>query len=649
MADGLSPDEVFELKSALQMLVAEMRDAANGTKDFARATGQRLAQEEEDIKLSRAKAAEEKRTSAAQKKVQSQLSEMEKSLKDFSVKQKLMTSMFGQQAGVYSAAFDGVVVRLKAVGKALGDGLKIITDGITAARASGLSAQAGAAAAIGSQLESIRSIFTFDPNTMFSPEEISKSVGDVNAALNGFSNGLAPSVESLTQFRTSLSGVGIIGQPTAETFQALAFVGATTTQEFNSLRAATGRQTISTSTLAGAINKNLTSVNVFGNSILKRALDFDRLGITLDSLTKGQESYVTSLDQQIDAVAQLGQLGTAIDFEKLTMLQEFGEPGQAQEYISSLINAEDLRSSSYRALLGQISGIDVQEILKIKGAGNFEKLENQVATNAKAQEDANNKLATLAQILKTLTENSFVKFSVSLLTSAASLVAFTVTALAQIRLLKTLGNVPPGTPGAPTAGGPTTTGGGAKPTTGAMVKGGAGTGAAVGVGAGIATASSTIMAGGSWKKALLMGVAPILGGVLGGVLGGAISAIPILVPFAPVIIPLFSSLGSTLATAVATKFADDMISMPGYGDRTLVTPSGNIALNNNDTVMAGTNLFNKGTLQAGSSNDSAPLLAKIDRLVSTIENASTTISVGGETQKVPRFQLVGVRSRNEVE
>lgn len=649
MADGLSPDEVFELKSALQMLVAEMRDAANGTKDFARATGQRLAQEEEDIKLSRAKAAEEKRTSAAQKKVQSQLSEMEKSLKDFSVKQKLMTSMFGQQAGVYSAAFDGMVVRLKAVGKALGDGLKIITDGITAARASGLSAQAGAAAAIGSQLESIRSIFTFDPNTMFSPEEISKSVGDVNAALNGFSNGLAPSVESLTQFRTSLSGVGIIGQPTAETFQALAFVGATTTQEFNSLRAATGRQTISTSTLAGAINKNLTSVNVFGNSILKRALDFDRLGITLDSLTKGQESYVTSLDQQIDAVAQLGQLGTAIDFEKLTMLQEFGEPGQAQEYISSLINAEDLRSSSYRALLGQISGIDVQEILKIKGAGNFEKLENQVATNAKAQEDANNKLATLAQILKTLTENSFVKFSVSLLTSAASLVAFTVTALAQIRLLKTLGNVPPGTPGAPTAGGPTTTGGGAKPTTGAMVKGGAGTGAAVGVGAGIATASSTIMAGGSWKKALLMGVAPILGGVLGGVLGGAISAIPILVPFAPVIIPLFSSLGSTLATAVATKFADDMISMPGYGDRTLVTPSGNIALNNNDTVMAGTNLFNKGTLQAGSSNDSAPLLAKIDRLVSTIENASTTISVGGETQKVPRFQLVGVRSRNEVE
>jgi hypothetical protein len=248
-----------------------------------------------------------------------------------------------------------------------------------------------------------------------------------------------------------------------------------------------------------------------------------------------------------------------------------------------------------------------------------------------------------------LLDNQWVKFIAGIVAATGSLALFVITALTQIKLLRTLGSIPPTTPGAPTAGGPITTGGGAKPTTGAMVKGGAGTGAAVGIGAGIATASSTIMAGGSWKKALLMGVAPILGGVLGGVLGGAISAIPLLTPFAGVIVPLFSGLGSTLATAVATKFADDMVSMPGYGDRTLVTPSGNIALNNNDTVMAGTNLFNKGTLQAGSSNDSGLLLAKIDRLVSTIENASTTISVGGQTQKVPRFQLVGVRSRNEME
>ena len=35
---------------------------------------------------------------------------------------------------------------------------------------------------------------------------------------------------------------------------------------------------------------------------------------------------------------------------------------------------------------------------------------------------------------------------------------------------------------------------------------------------------------------------------------------------------------------------DDMISPPGYGDRIISTPKGQIALNNQDTIVAGTNL-----------------------------------------------------------
>lgn len=40
--------------------------------------------------------------------------------------------------------------------------------------------------------------------------------------------------------------------------------------------------------------------------------------------------------------------------------------------------------------------------------------------------------------------------------------------------------------------------------------------------------------------------------------------------------------------AAKTETADDMV---GYGARTLITPQGNVALNNNDTVIAGTQLF----------------------------------------------------------
>jgi hypothetical protein len=54
------------------------------------------------------------------------------------------------------------------------------------------------------------------------------------------------------------------------------------------------------------------------------------------------------------------------------------------------------------------------------------------------------------------------------------------------------------------------------------------------------------------------------------------------------------------ATAMAT--ADDMIAPPGYGDRILSTPKGSVALNNNDTVVAGTNLGGGGNNEGKRTN-----------------------------------------------
>lgn len=107
---------------------------------------------------------------------------------------------------------------------------------------------------------------------------------------------------------------------------------------------------------------------------------------------------------------------------------------------------------------------------------------------------------------------------------------------------------------------------------------------------------------------------------------------------------------------------DDVISRPGYGERTLATPSGPIALNNKDTVVAyandmvssdaSTRILSLGTLARGA--ESSPtttdpvLIGKITDLITMLGNANTTIEVGGQTQKVNRMQLVGVYSRNEI-
>ena len=73
-----------------------------------------------------------------------------------------------------------------------------------------------------------------------------------------------------------------------------------------------------------------------------------------------------------------------------------------------------------------------------------------------------------------------------------------------------------------------------------------------------------------------------------------------------------------------TSSADDMV---GYGARTLSTPTGTVALNNNDTVIAGTNLFKgddvmsfpKGKLNLGGGSNS-----RLEDLMSTLIDVTKT-------------------------
>lgn len=64
------------------------------------------------------------------------------------------------------------------------------------------------------------------------------------------------------------------------------------------------------------------------------------------------------------------------------------------------------------------------------------------------------------------------------------------------------------------------------------------------------------------------------------------------IAFGPAGVPLGIAAGAAILGAVGTglAIADDMIAPAGYGDRILSTPKGSIALNNQDTIVAGTNL-----------------------------------------------------------
>lgn len=76
----------------------------------------------------------------------------------------------------------------------------------------------------------------------------------------------------------------------------------------------------------------------------------------------------------------------------------------------------------------------------------------------------------------------------------------------------------------------------------------------------------------------------------------------------------------TAASVIGT--ADDMIAPPGYGDRILSTPKGSIALNNQDSVVAGTNLGGGG---GNSMSETNALLNQILNKQGTVKMNATSV------------------------
>jgi hypothetical protein len=76
--------------------------------------------------------------------------------------------------------------------------------------------------------------------------------------------------------------------------------------------------------------------------------------------------------------------------------------------------------------------------------------------------------------------------------------------------------------------------------------------------------------------------------------------------------------GAVAAGIYALTTADDMI-QPGYGKRTIVGPEGSIALNDKDTIVAGTDLGGGGGGSSMSSVDLTPMISAINEVKAAVK------------------------------
>lgn len=504
MADDIKANDSFELRSAVQMLIAAMKDAANGTDQYSRAAAQTLALEEQ-----------EREQSQKNTKANKELETSTKKLKDTAT----------------------------ALGKEL---LNIANEGVKFGKAIGVSATKGvelelrSRVAIASQIKLLGSGFGDLTVTM---EQLKGAQQGFSDSFIGAREGMQISAKGSIELVQNLKkGFKSEFEPTAETFRMLTQMGMSTTSQFEAFRKSTGRASLSNNQLATLYNKNSLSFLLYGNSFSKAAVNAEKLGVNLASIQGAQEGLVTNLDGTIDTVAQINQLGGQIDFGNLVRIAEQEGPDALMAYVRATVPQNMMQSASTRSLFKQL-GISVEDYMKSgnKQVSAADALEKQMTEQAKTTKSLTGFFGTLGAMVSKM--SSLLGGSFGVLTVAAWSAA--------MALYKVAG------------------GGGL-----------AGLGGKLGMAAGI---------GGGVVAGTGLGVAmggTLLGSGIGSAIGTALGLLltPVLGPFGPM---LGGTIGGVVGGYLTKK--DDMMS--GYGKRTLLTPTGAVALNNQDTVIAGTNLF----------------------------------------------------------
>lgn len=544
---------------------------------------------------------------------------------------------------------------LKKVGSEL---TRIAEAGIRLGQSLGVSATQGVALEFKNRLNSIKSLGAFNANLVVTTEQLKGAQQGFADVFMGAREGMQISADGSRAFVQDLKkGFGSEFQPTAETFRMLTQMGMSTTTQFDAFRKSTGRASLSNQQLATLYGKNTLSFLLYGNSFGKAAVQAERLGVNLASVLAAQEGLVTNLDGTIDTVAQMNQLGANIDFGNLVRIAETEGPDALMAYVRRTVPEQMMQSASTRALFKQL-GISVEDYMKSgqKQVSAADQLEARMSEQADNTGKVNKGLDALGKVL-TWVSRGFIN-------GMAAFGGLTMAAFAAASSLAKLALAGPSTPGGlgASAAGPA---GAAAPalTRGARMAAGAGTGlkiggpmaAITGLMSGYAEYQQTGSLGAAFGKGIANAAGSIIGGILGGAIGGAFS-FGLAAPIGASVGALAGGMAGDWIYNTFFKKADDMMS-PGYGSRSLVTPTGVYALNNADDVIAGTKLFPKDALQfkttpsVGGTTDRATsdLVRKVDALISAMEKANMTIDINGSTQQVPRMSVktVQVLSRNE--
>jgi hypothetical protein len=311
----------------------------------------------------------------------------------------------------------------------------------------------------------------------------------------------------------------------------------------------------------------------FAQSFTRAAADAKKIGIDLNKVSQFGDSLINNFEGFLESTATLGAMGFNLDSNRLAQISETGSDADLYNELKSQLasTGKDITKlrRSERLELESVFGMTISDMQKMAGATP----DGDTKSPEELQAEGNGFLSQIAVGMDLMT-----KLLSAISTGVLALIAFNtgVAALA--------------------------TGGIAGSIAAALLP----------IAAGIATIAAVVafwkmgsseidkgkelyksgekgkgIAAGALGGGLMGGVAAAAGlaiaGVIAGMTGGL--AIPVIAGLAPAIMGGSMAAGAGLGGYSATK-GDDVVSQTGYGKRSLVTPSGVIALNNKDNIIA---------------------------------------------------------------
>jgi hypothetical protein len=304
----------------------------------------------------------------------------------------------------------------------------------------------------------------------------------------------------------------------------------------------------------------------FAQSFTRAAADAKKIGIDLTKVSQFGDNLINDFEGFLEGQAGLGAMGFNLDSNRLAQISETGSDADLFYELRSQLasTGKDITKlrRSERLELESAFGMSISEMQKLAG----ETPTGDTKSPEDLQVEANGLLNRLAVGIDLLTKS--LGGITNVLLTAIGINTF-ATAFATGGMAGTL---------LPIAAGIATIAAFATIASSEINKGKAlyrsgEKGAGITVGA----------LGGGLMGGIAAAAALAIAGIITGLTGGA--AIPIIAALAPAIMS-----GSILAGGAyggySTTKGDDVISQTGYGKRSLITPSGVIALNNKDNIIA---------------------------------------------------------------